>query len=35
VGIIGGLRLDYESVIPRVKYITDTAERLLSGGGIL
>ena len=32
VGIIGGLRLDYENVIPRVKYITDTAERLLSGG---
>lgn len=33
IGIVGSLRIDYADIIPRVKYIMDTADKLLSGGG--
>lgn len=30
VGIVGSMRIDYSTIIPKVRYITDTVERLLS-----
>lgn len=33
IGIIGSLRIDYKSIIPRVRFIADTVDLLLSEGG--
>ncbi|MCC8073735.1 MAG: heat-inducible transcriptional repressor HrcA [Clostridiales bacterium] len=33
LGVIGSLRIDYKNIIPRVRYITDTVNKLLSKGG--
>lgn len=34
LGIIGSLRIDYESVLPRVEYIIKTVSQLLKEGGV-
>ncbi len=34
LGIIGSLRIDYESILPRVEYINNTVSNFLTQGGI-
>ena len=34
LGIIGSLRIDYSSVLPRVEYIMNTVKDFLQKGGI-
>lgn len=34
VGIVGSTRIDYKTILPRVKFITDTVKKLLAGGTI-
>lgn len=33
LGVIGSMRIDYKSILPRIKYITGTVDTLLSKGG--
>lgn len=33
IGIVGSMRIDYKSIIPKIKYIMDTVDILLSKGG--
>ncbi|MGN0522234.1 MAG: heat-inducible transcriptional repressor HrcA [Eubacterium sp.] len=33
LGIIGSMRIDYKTIIPRVRYIINTVDKLLSKGG--
>ncbi len=35
LGIIGSIRIDYKKIIPRVRYIVTTVDKLLFGGGIV
>lgn len=35
LGIIGSMRIDYKTIIPRVKFIFNTVDKLLSKGGTL
>ena len=34
LGMLGSLRIDYESVLPRVEYIINTVSQLLKQGGV-
>ena len=34
LGIIGSLRIDYDSILPRIDYITKTCSKLLREGGV-
>jgi transcriptional regulator of heat shock response len=34
LGIIGSLRIDYKSILPRVDYIMKTVSQLLKEGGV-
>ena len=33
LGVIGSMRIDYESILPKIKYIINTVDTLLTKGG--
>ncbi|MCD7796707.1 MAG: heat-inducible transcriptional repressor HrcA [Clostridiales bacterium] len=35
IGIIGSMRIDYKNIIPKIRYIADTVDTLLSKGGMI
>ena len=35
LGIIGSLRIDYSSILPRIDYIVKTCSQLLKEGGVI
>lgn len=35
IGIVGSMRIDYETILPKVKYIMNTVDTLLSKGGTI